>query len=57
MGAGDSMVAGFISAYMKYGGNLSEALHWGIAAGSATAFHEWLATGRQIKDMYEAVWL
>ena len=57
VGAGDSMVAGFISAYMKYGGNLSEALRWGIAAGSATAFHEWLATGRQIKDMYEAVWI
>ena len=57
VGAGDSMVAGFISAYMKYGGNLSEALRWGIAAGSATAFHEWLATGRQIEDMYEAVWI
>lgn len=39
VGAGDSMVAGFITGYIR-GGNYEEALKSGTAAGSATAFSE-----------------
>ncbi|CAG9621754.1 1-phosphofructokinase [Sutcliffiella rhizosphaerae] len=37
VGAGDSLVAGFLAEYVKSGG-ASEALKFGIASGSATAF-------------------
>ncbi len=52
VGAGDSMVAGFIAGYLK-SGDYSEALKLGIAAGSATAFSDDLATGEYIGRMYE----
>lgn len=42
VGAGDSMVAGFLSGWLRTG-NYKEAFAWGIAAGSATAFQERLA--------------
>lgn len=42
VGSGDSMVAGFISGYMKTN-NYEEALRHGAASGSATAFSEDLA--------------
>ena len=48
VGAGDSMVAGFITGYIR-GGNYEEALKSGTAAGSATAFSEGLAS----LEMYE----
>lgn len=37
VGAGDSMVAGFLAGYIKTG-NMESALKWGVAAGSAGAF-------------------
>lgn len=43
VGAGDSMVAGFVAGYLKTG-DYTEALITGSAAGSATAFSEGLAT-------------
>lgn len=43
VGAGDSMVAGFLAG-LERSGDLQKALRMGIAAGSATAFAEWLAT-------------
>ena len=43
VGAGDSMVAGFLAGYEKYG-SYREALKSGTAAGSATAFSEGLTT-------------
>lgn len=42
VGAGDSMVAGFITGFLKTG-DYKEALKMGIAAGSASAFLPWLA--------------
>ena len=50
VGAGDSMVAGFIAGYME-GGDYEKALNLGICAGSATAFSEGLATRSQIKAL------
>jgi 1-phosphofructokinase len=43
VGAGDSMLGGFLAACAA-GKPLTEALRMGIAAGSATAFSEWIAT-------------
>ncbi len=48
VGAGDSMVAGFVAGYLR-GGSYEEALKSGTAAGSATAFSEGLAS----LEMYE----
>ena len=45
VGAGDSMVAGFITGFERQG-NLQEALYWGISSGSASAYSENLATLR-----------
>lgn len=42
VGAGDSMVAGFLSGWLRTG-DYRAAFAWGIAAGSATAFQERLA--------------
>jgi 1-phosphofructokinase len=52
VGAGDSMVAGFLAGFEKSDGNLQEALKLGISAGSASAFHEWLATEDDILEVY-----
>ena len=43
VGAGDSMVAGFLAGYLKTQ-DYEEALRLGVAAGSASAFKDWLAT-------------
>ena len=47
VGAGDSMVAGFLAGYLKTG-DMETALKWGIAAGSASAFSKNLATKEEI---------
>lgn len=47
VGAGDSMVAGFIAGYLT-NNNYEEALKMGTAAGSASAFSEGLATKEHI---------
>ena len=44
VGAGDSMVAGFLAGYMESGGNYERAFYMGVATGSASAFSENLAT-------------
>ena len=49
VGAGDSMVAGFLAGYCQSNGNLQEALRYGIASGSATAFKDWLAEKEEIE--------
>lgn len=51
-GAGDSMLAGFLTAYVRTG-NLAQSLNLGIASGSASAFSETLATKEQIFDYYK----
>ena len=51
IGAGDSMVAGFLAEYL-FSGNYEKALKLGIAAGSATAFSECLAIRAEIEEVY-----
>lgn len=54
VGAGDSMVAGFMAGWMgkeDYG----HAFHMGIAAGSASAFSEYLATSSEIEAVYKSL--
>ncbi|MBQ2891041.1 MAG: 1-phosphofructokinase [Clostridia bacterium] len=53
VGAGDSMVAGFLTAITK-GEGLLDALRLGICAGSATAFSETLATKDEILRLLSA---
>lgn len=52
VGAGDSMVAGFLAGYLQTGDYLT-ALKMGTAAGSATAFSEQLATGPEVLALYQ----
>lgn len=50
VGAGDSMVAGFIAGYMETG-NYSEAFRMGLLTGSASAFSEELATREEVEEL------
>lgn len=52
VGAGDSMIAGFMAGYMEKQ-DYEHAFRMGIAAGSASAFSENLATGDEIREVYE----
>jgi 1-phosphofructokinase len=52
VGAGDSMVAGFICGYIK-SNNIDEAFKMGIATGSASAFSEELATKEEVINLLE----
>ncbi len=54
VGAGDSMVAGFLAGYLD-GENYEKALKMGIAAGSASAFSEDLAQGESVFSLYEKI--
>ena len=54
VGAGDSMVAGFVAGWMDKN-DYEHAFHMGIAAGSASAFSENLATKEEIKAVYHQV--
>ena len=50
VGAGDSMVAGFISGYLETG-SYKEALRKGLCTGSASAFSEELATKAEVEEL------
>lgn len=50
VGAGDSMVAGFLCGYLK-NKDLCEAFKMGIATGSASAFSEELATKEEVENL------
>lgn len=52
VGAGDSMVAGFVASYIT-NHNYLEALKFGTATGGATAFSEGLATKEQVEELYK----
>ena len=54
VGAGDSMVAGFLAGYLKTK-NYETAFHLGLAAGSASAFSPWLATWDEIQRVYSTI--
>ncbi len=47
VGAGDSMVAGFIAGYLEYG-DYEKAFRMGVFTGSASAFSKELATKREV---------
>lgn len=54
VGAGDSMVAGFMAGWMEKQ-DYEYAFHMGIAAGSASAFSEELATREDVEAVYQQV--
>lgn len=54
VGAGDSMVAGFLAGYLKTN-DFSYALRLGTAAGSATAFSIGLGSKEQIDDLLQQI--
>ena len=50
VGAGDSMVAGFLTGWFRTG-DYAAALRMGAATGSATAFSDGLATRQQVEAL------
>lgn len=54
VGAGDSMVAGFLYG-MELHGTLEGGLRWGTAAGAATAFQQGIASEERVKALFAAV--
>ncbi len=54
VGAGDSMVAGFLYGYLTYK-DYNEAFKYGIATGSASAFSEELAKLNEVKELYKTL--
>lgn len=51
VGAGDSMAAGFVAGWLEKQ-DYRHAFYMGMAAGSATAFSEGLASGEEIREVY-----
>lgn len=54
VGAGDSMVAGFVAGWLEQK-DYGHAFATGVAAGSASAFSELLATGEEVEEVYQRV--
>ena len=54
VGAGDSMIAGFMAGWMQKK-DYEYAFHMGVAAGSASAFSENLATKEEVQAVYRQV--
>jgi 1-phosphofructokinase len=54
VGSGDSMLGGFLAGCAS-GRDLTEALRMGIAAGSATAFSEWIATRSRMDNLLKGL--
>ena len=54
VGAGDSMVAGFVAGWLEKK-DYKYAFHMGISAGSASAFSELLATKEEIQAVYQQI--
>lgn len=52
VGAGDSMVAGFMTGWLEKQ-NYEHAFRMGVAAGSASAFSEYLATRPEVEAVYK----
>jgi 1-phosphofructokinase len=51
VGAGDSMVAGFIAGYLESDGNYATAFKMGVCTGSASAFSPDLATRPEVEAL------
>lgn len=54
VGAGDSMVAGFLAGYIE-SNNYNEAFINGLCCGSATAFHVGLATKKDVEEVKKSL--
>lgn len=54
VGAGDSMVAGFLSGYLETG-DYEKAFYMGICTGSASAFSERLATKEEVEGLLKTL--
>ena len=54
VGAGDSMVAGFIAGLQQYG-DMKKALKLGISAGSATSASKYLGTEEEILKTFNNI--
>ena len=54
VGAGDSMVAGFMAGYLARH-DYNHAFCMGVASGSASAFSENLATKEEIEKVYKTI--
>ena len=54
VGAGDSMVAGFLTGYAR-SGDYGEAFRLGVACGSATAFSERLGSAELVQQLYDEI--
>lgn len=54
VGAGDSMVAGFLAGWLEQEG-YQHAFYMAVSAGSASAFSELLATKEEIKAVYQQI--
>ncbi len=52
--AGDSMIAGFIKRYEETK-NFEDSLKFSVAAGSATAYSDWIAQRELIEELYNSV--
>lgn len=55
VGAGDSMVAGFVTGYIESQGDFETAFHMGVATGSASAFSENLATRPEVEALLKTI--
>lgn len=53
VGAGDSMVAGFIYGYLTSGGDFERAFYTGLCTGSASAFSDDLATRPEVVSLLD----
>ncbi len=51
VGAGDSMVAGFVAGFMESGGSHEQAFRMGVCTGSASAFSMGLATRPAVEEL------
>ncbi|MCM1127460.1 MAG: 1-phosphofructokinase [Lachnospiraceae bacterium] len=54
VGAGDSMVAGFLAGWIQKQ-DYAHAFRMGVSAGSASAFSELLATGKEVEEVYKRI--
>lgn len=54
VGAGDSMVAGFLHGYLETG-DYKTAFYQGVSCGSASAFSERLATKEEMEQLYQQI--
>lgn len=55
VGAGDSMVAGFLTGFIESNGDFEKAFHMGVATGSASAFSENLATRPEVEALLKTI--